>query len=133
MCGCEYVVVWVYIICIIDSSMNLVSSIETPNWPDPVKSSFNFNQFGLDLGLIHISNDNKSAHIISEAQEDKISLISVTKRHSYLEISVINDSGFSSGYFYPNSGIKQGCCSCPSLFGKAAEFPAIMVPKEHTD
>lgn len=41
----------------------------------------------------------------------------------------ITNNGFSSGYFHPTRGIRQGCCSSPSLFVIAVELMAIMIRK----
>lgn len=41
----------------------------------------------------------------------------------------IYNSGFSSGFFAPTRGIRQGCCCSPSLFVIAVELLAIMVRK----
>lgn len=43
--------------------------------------------------------------------------------------TTIYNNGFSSGYFFPNRGIRQGCCSSPSLFVIAVELMAILVRK----
>lgn len=41
----------------------------------------------------------------------------------------VYNSGFSSDYFYPTRGIRQGCCCSPSLFVIAVELLAILVRK----
>lgn len=41
----------------------------------------------------------------------------------------IYNSGFSSGFFYPTRGIRQGCCCSPFLFDIAVELLAILVRK----
>lgn len=43
--------------------------------------------------------------------------------------SCVYNSGFSSGYFSPTRGIRQGCCCSPSLFIIAVELLAILVRK----
>lgn len=39
----------------------------------------------------------------------------------------VSNNGFSSDYFYPSRGIRQGCCSSPSIFVIAVELLAFMV------
>lgn len=43
--------------------------------------------------------------------------------------TTIFNNGFSSGYFFPDRGIRQGCCLSPSLFVIAVELMAIMLRK----
>lgn len=43
-----------------------------------------------------------------------------------IKTCVLN-SGYSSQYFYPSRGIRQGCCCSPSLFVIAVELLAILV------
>lgn len=39
----------------------------------------------------------------------------------------VSNNGFSSPYFYPTRGIRQGCCSSPSIFVITVELLALMV------
>lgn len=39
------------------------------------------------------------------------------------------NNGFSSQYIYPSRGIRQGCCSSPSIFVIAVELLALMIRK----
>lgn len=41
----------------------------------------------------------------------------------------VYNAGFSSGFFFPTRGIRQGCCCSPSLFVIAVELLAILVRK----
>lgn len=43
--------------------------------------------------------------------------------------TTISNNGFSSAFFFPSRGIRQGCCSSPSLFVIAVELMAIMLRK----
>lgn len=43
--------------------------------------------------------------------------------------SCIFNAGFSSGHFYPQRGIRQGCCASPALFVLTVELLATLVRK----
>lgn len=45
-----------------------------------------------------------------------------------IKTSIYNNV-YSSGYFFPSRGIRQGCCASPSLFVIAVELMAILVRK----